>query len=442
MKEKLRSGFPSFTPNAKNISWHLMDKAIRMVFGLFVGAWVARYLGPDAFGTWNYVLAIVSIAGTFAVLGIDNLIIRDVVAKPGEVPELLGSAFWLRIFGTFVCLALSLVTVLILDGSNPLLLGGAAIMASAYFFQAFDVIDPYFQGHIKYKFTALSKNIAFVLLALFKVFLILSGAPLASFFWAYFIEFFVGAVFMIYFFSGMGNTLRAWKFSLSVIKEYLKEGWPLILSSLVIILHMRVDQIMLNVLRGEGEVGIYSAAVKLSEIWYIIPVAVMNTYFPSLIKKFETNKNAYWRHLRFLFDSLFWFAIVVALFIVLTAPLIIHIIYGADYQASANVLAIHFFSGIGVFKGSVTSKHLVLIKRNQVTFMRVFLGVILNVILNVILIPKYGAEGAAWATLISFLTPSYFIDFVMQRELFWFQMKSLNPVFAYRNIRNGVKELT
>jgi PST family polysaccharide transporter len=426
------------TPNIKNISWHLIDKAIRLIFGLFVGAWVARYLGPDEFGTWNYALAVVSIAGTFAVLGIDNIVIRDAFAKPQTLPAQLGSAFLLRIIGTLFCWIISILTIYILDDADQFLLAAVSILSSAYFFQAFDVIDHYFQAHIKYKYTAFAKNIAFILIAGIKVTLILFSCPLIYFFWAYLIEFFLGSLFMIIFFQRLGNRILDWTWDWNIVKNYGREGWPLILTGFVIILHFRVDQIMLKSLSDDAEVGIYSAAVKLSEVWYIIPVAVMNTYFPGLIENFTNHKKRYWANIDFLFNSLFWFAILVAFLVIFLSPLIIWVIYGDQYVASSTVLAIHFFSGIGVFIGTIVSKHVILIKKNHITFVRTLVGVAVNIILNLLLIPNFGAVGAAWATLISFLLPSIFVDYIFLRDIFWIQLKALNPISAFKKIRNGM----
>ena len=80
-----------------NILWLAIDKILRMGVGLFVGVWIARYLGPEQFGTLNYSVAFVAIVGAFASFGLDSLVIRDIVRYPDRSGELLGTTVSLRI---------------------------------------------------------------------------------------------------------------------------------------------------------------------------------------------------------------------------------------------------------------------------------------------------------------------------------------------------------
>jgi hypothetical protein len=49
-----------------NMSWLFVDRAVRMGMGLFVGVWIARYLGPAKFGSLNFAVAFVALFGTVA----------------------------------------------------------------------------------------------------------------------------------------------------------------------------------------------------------------------------------------------------------------------------------------------------------------------------------------------------------------------------------------
>ena len=64
-----------------NSGWLMFDKLVRMLLGLVVGAWVARYLGPESFGELAYVLAYVAFFQAIANLGIDGIIVREDVLK-------------------------------------------------------------------------------------------------------------------------------------------------------------------------------------------------------------------------------------------------------------------------------------------------------------------------------------------------------------------------
>ncbi|MDE5124445.1 MAG: oligosaccharide flippase family protein, partial [Trichodesmium sp. St19_bin1] len=76
-----------------NTAWLLGDKFLRMGFGLLIGVWVARYLGPEKFGLLNYAIAFVSLFNVFATLGLNNIVVRELVRKPSEKGEILGTSF-------------------------------------------------------------------------------------------------------------------------------------------------------------------------------------------------------------------------------------------------------------------------------------------------------------------------------------------------------------
>jgi PST family polysaccharide transporter len=66
----------------------------------------------------------------------------------------------------------------------------------------------------------------------------------------------------------------------NTVLKLLVESWPLILSGLTIILYMRIDQIMLAQMMGNEEVGLYSAVLIFSEIWYFIPTIIVSSIIP------------------------------------------------------------------------------------------------------------------------------------------------------------------
>src|SRR5205809_7246388 len=84
-----------------NTGWLFADKAMRMVMGVLVGAWVARYLGPSQYGELAYVLAFVAFLSVICQLGIDAVAIRDMARDPRAAPAILGTALRLRLITGF-----------------------------------------------------------------------------------------------------------------------------------------------------------------------------------------------------------------------------------------------------------------------------------------------------------------------------------------------------
>ena len=94
-----------------NIGWMLADKVLRMVVGLFVGIWVARYLGPEQFGFLSYAGAYVALFSAIATLGLDGIVVRELIREPERRNEILGTAFVLKLMGGVVLFLLTVGSI-------------------------------------------------------------------------------------------------------------------------------------------------------------------------------------------------------------------------------------------------------------------------------------------------------------------------------------------
>ena len=164
-----------------NTGWLFVDKILRMGVGLLVGVWVARYLGPEQFGLYSYALSFVALFSTFATLGLDGIVVRDIVRDLSYKDEILGTAFVLKFIGGIVTLLLTIFSISIIRPEESLTRWLVMIIAAGTIFQAFDVIDFWFQSQVQSKYTVYAKNIAFLIIALLKSILILTKAPLIAF---------------------------------------------------------------------------------------------------------------------------------------------------------------------------------------------------------------------------------------------------------------------
>ena len=69
------------------------DRIVRMGVGLLVGVWLARYLGPSLYGEFNYAFAFAMMFAPVAMLGLDEIGIRELIKDPSNRDEILGTAF-------------------------------------------------------------------------------------------------------------------------------------------------------------------------------------------------------------------------------------------------------------------------------------------------------------------------------------------------------------
>jgi len=401
----------------RNTSWLFGEKILRMVVGLFVGIWVARYLGPEQFGLFSYAQSFVGLFTAIATLGLDGIVVRELVKDPSRRDELIGTAFWLKLMGAVAVLLVLAIAVNFTsnDTATNIIV---FIIASATVFQAFNVVDFYFQAKVMSKYIVFANVISLFLSSIVKIILILNEAPLIAFAWVVLFDSAVLAFGFIYFYvknrrhSVLDTESNfAWTFNKSTAISLLKDSWPLILSGIVISIYMKIDQVMIMQMLDAEAVGQYAAAVRISELWYFIPMVIASSLFPAIINAKKVSEELYYARLQKLYDLMVWMAIAIALPMTLLSDWVVNLLYGEQYNQAGSVLMIHIWAGVFVFLGVVFSKYLTAQNWTKKSFYRALLGAISNIVLNYILIPIYGINGAAVATLLGQFIANYIYDF-------------------------------
>jgi len=385
-----------------NTGWLFADKVLRMGMGLLVGVWVARYLGPEQFGLLSYTGAFVALFSAFANLGLDGIVVRNIVRNPSCRDETLGTAFVLKIIGGALTLGLTTGAILLLRPADTLTHWLVGITAAGMIFQAFDTIDFWFQSQVRSKYTVYAKNAAFLCVTLVKVVLILVKAPLVAFAWAGLAEIALGAAGMAAAYRVSGRKLKTWRASTHLARELLRDSWPLILSSVVIMIYMRIDQVMIGEMVGNTEVGVYSAAVRLAEVWYFIPMAVVSSVFPSVVEARAVGDALFYGRLQKLYNLMAFMAYIVAIPVTFIAGWVVEILFGAAYGKAGPMLALLIWAGLFTNLGVARSSFLTTMNWTRVHFITVSLGCLINVLLNLLLIPRFGGMGAVVASCIAY----------------------------------------
>ncbi len=381
-----------------NTGWLFADKIIRMGVGLLVGIWVARYLGPEQFGLYNFALSFVALFSTFATLGLDAVVIRDIVRDPSCKEEILGTTFVLKLLGGVSTLIFAVAVVSLLRPHENLTRWLVGIIAAGTIFQAFDTIDFWFQSQVQSKYTVYAKNAAFLVITLVKIVLILMKMPLIAFAWAGLGEIVVGAFGLIIVYQINGHYLKDWLSSVARAKSLFSDSWPLILSGIVIMIYMRIDQVMIGEMVGNEEVGVYSVAVRLAEAWYFIPMSFVSSMFPSVIEAKAINDDLFYARLQKLYSLMVLMTYIVALPMTFLSGWMIEILFGAAYRKASTMLVVLIWAGLFTNLGVARSSFLTAMNWTRIYFITVFLGCLINVVLNYMLIPLYGGIGAAIAS--------------------------------------------
>ena len=438
--QALRSKFAThrgFRQILSNIGWLLFDKALRVVVGLFVVAWVARHLGPDRFGMLNYVIAFVGLFMTLHKLGLDGIVVRDIVRSPDDAEELLGTAFAMKLAGGLLMVALSVPIITIFRPDDPLVWTMALVVALGFVFRSFESIELWFRSQVRSKSAVIAQSVAYLINSLFKIFLILAGAGVFFFAAATFLEAILVAAGLVLAYRLTGRRMSRWRPRLDRGKTLLLESWPLIFSGFFVLIYLQVDQIMLGQMMDDHAVGLYSAVVRISAFCYYIPMVITWSVQPSIVSAREKDEKLYYSRLQDLFSLLTIGAYGIAIPVALFSNEIIELVFGAQYLNAAPVLVVHIFAAVFVFVG--VARGLWVVTESFMTF-NLFANVLaafVNIALNLLFIDRYGILGAAYATLISYFIAyigSSFL-FAKTRKVFFMQMRSLLLLDTFRLLR-------
>jgi PST family polysaccharide transporter len=417
-----------------NTSWLIVDNVIKLLAGLIVGAMVARYLGPTRYGLFNYALAYIVIFASIVGLGLRDIVIRDIVQSPKDKYPLLGTSFILQFVTSLIIVGslISIASFIRLESTVVRYLIG--IISGILVFQTVsNTFDYWFKSQVQSKYTVWANSIALVLIATVKVVLILIEAPLVAFAWALLIQMAVFSVILAILYSMSGEVLLKWRFKFQITKNLLKDSWPLIISNFAIVLYMKFGQIMLGNLSNIETLGIYSAAIRLSELWYFIPMALAFSFFPSIVRSREgMSIKDYRKRMQSFYDLMTGIAYIIAIGLTLTAPILVITLFGEDYVDAIPILRIHIWAFIFVTIGIARSRWLIAENMTKFAMVSAVLGAVTNIGLNYWLIPSYGGLGAAWATIISYAVSGYFSTIISKPLWPVFGQLSLSLIVPFR----------
>lgn len=390
-----------------NSGWLMLDRVVRSGVAFIIIIWLARYLGPQQFGVFNYVLAIVAISNALASLGLEGIVIRELVHSPAERNEILGTAFVIKLLGGGIAFVAALGVIRWLRPEEEAMVWLVGIAAAGSFFLALDVIDYWFRSTVQSKYTVIARVISAVIVSLAKAGLILFKAPLAAFIIATLVEVAFAAVLLVLMYRLRVGSILAWSVTRARASSLLKSSWPLFLSVMAVMIYMKIDQVMIGEMLGEREVGTYSAAVRLVEMWYVVPAVIASSIFPALYKLKVDNPERYLQRMQQFLDFMVIVPVGVGFLVSLVAEPLVVLIYGSEYVNAVTVLQVYIWSSVFVFLMVATGSYLIAENKTLFLLFRYTLGMLINVVLNLLLIPVYGIEGSAIATLVAYLFAAY-----------------------------------
>jgi len=413
------------------------DHGVRFGLSVVVGLWVARYLGASLFGELQYTLALIGLVGVLGEAGVESVVKRQLIAAPEEASKIIAGAVRLRLLGVGLAVGV-LALVWGLGGIGGSQLGMVLVLAPTLLQPVVAVPELWLAARLQGREMAWPRWIALGLGAGARVTAILLEASVASFAVIIAIEVLVAAGMI----AGRARQLgMKWSWAAAEfghMSETMRLSLPLLLSGVAAVLYMKIDVIMLQHWRGAEIVGLYAAAVRLSELVYFLPAVLAASVLPALLRAKDTSRAAYMERFQRYFDLNAAVALGLTVVVVGMAPWLVRWGFGEDYLLAIPVLQMHAWALPFVFLGVARTQYLVDEKLGWFYFGSTGGGAAINVVLNVWLIPAHGAMGAAVATVVSYAVAGWVSSWwhPRVRSVAWAQTKALAiPLLGWRYLR-------
>lgn len=371
----------------------------------------ARYLGPSNYGVIGYVASYVNFFACLANLGFWDIAVKELVDRPHEQGKTLGTMVFFCILSAILSTTTIMVLIYFLDDNDPLVMKVAFLQSLTLIFQSFQIITYWYQSKLEAKVCVRIQTTAYIIMALYKVAILILQKDITWFAFSTSLESLVVAIFLLI--SYYQNKVSNLVVSIRQGGELLKKSYHFIISSLMVAIYSQMDRIMLKQMLNEFTVGLYSAAMNISNMWGFVLAAIINSAQPIIISSKKKDNDLYLKQIRRLYAVIIWGGILIAGGITFCSKFIIEILYGHKYLPASGTLMISVWYEIFALLG--TARNVWYMCENKVKYLKYYFGIgaAVNVILNYCMIPIYGSSGAAMATLITqfvtaVVTPLFF----------------------------------
>lgn len=396
MSRKIKTTRRAF---AEDAGWQIAQQIYSMLLSLIIGALTARYLGPSNYGIIGYGASLVAIFTSISNLGMESIVINDLIKNRGENGKLIGTAITMRLASSLFSMLLVGLLVLLIEPENRLLQLITTIQSVALFFNATEVLGYWFKSLLKTKYIAIAGMVASTAIGIWRIILLVRGTDVVYFAASSCVQALAtGIVLIVAFYRNKDFQLSFdWNKAIGV----LKRSYHFILSGLTIVLYTQVDKIMIGAFIGEEQVGYYTAAASIAMIWEFVPAAFINSSRTLIFESKIRDQQEYLIRLRKLLQGVLIMGLAVSVFFTIFGGLIIKVLYGEAFSKAEIPLQILIWSTIFAMLGSARGTWIIAEDLIKYPKYYTLIGSMTNLILNYLLIPAYGIIGAAVATLVS-----------------------------------------
>lgn len=383
----------------RNANWMVGEQLVQMAISFFIGIITTRYLGPANYGVINYCAAYVAFFSSVCSLGLEGVLVKELVTHPENEGKLVGTSLIMRLASGALSVGSICLILFFVDSGNATVMTVGLLQSLVLLFKAFEVMDFWFQSKLQSRHVAIVKMISYIAVAAYKVFILATGKSVEWFAFSTSLDFLIIALLLIFVYRK--NDGPRLSFSSETATYLIKNSYHFILSAFFVTIYTQMDKIMISKFLDDTQTGYYSIATTIFGYWVLVTTAITNASRPSIMSKKGHDEELYLRRLKQLYAILFWLSVAAALFFTLFGGYLIPLVYGAKYLPSGpSVIITMWYAPFSVL-GTARGIWIICENKNRYVKYFVIIGAFANVALNAVFIPLIGIEGAAIATFIT-----------------------------------------
>jgi PST family polysaccharide transporter len=387
-----------------NAGWMAWDRGYRTAVGFIVSIFVARYLGAEGFGLFNYALAFVAVFRVTANLGLEEILVRELVRYPKQNHEILGTAFALRMIGATLTIGLIAFVVQFTRPDDPLARTVVMVASLMTLGHSAMLLQRWNAAQLNAKYNALANNTSLTVVAIAKLLLIYLGAPLIWFVWSNVLIVWLNAAVLFGLYLRSGQALRTWRPRWAWAKQMLGDAWPRIPAGAAGQIQTQLGMLVVGGMVGDAQLGIYSVAFRFYILLLIVPNIIVQSLAPALTRAHQSNRTLFLRRLARTYQLLLGGFAATAAGMILIGLWGVPLIYGEAYADAGLLLLLFALPLLLHFFGQLRMWYIVIENLFQYSMWISFAQIGAAVLANFLLIKWLGITGAVLAVFVPLLT--------------------------------------
>ena len=414
-----------------NMRWLVSGRILQMAIALVINMITARYLGVNNYGIINYVASYVSFFTPICSLGLESIIIKELVDKPDKQGETIGTAMGMRVISSILSMAAILVFLVVLDNGNRVMLGVAFVQSMILVFNSSVLFEFWYLSRFESKVSVSVRTVGYLITAVYKIAILVFQKSIYWFAFTNTLDMIIAFIFLMIVYKKSGGQKLV--FNINTGKKMLKISYNFIVSGLMVAVYAQMDKIMLGKMLDTYTVGLYSVGIYICSLWNFIPDSMIASLRPGVMEAKKVSEEIYRKKLKQMYALIIWISILYAACVCIFSKYIILILYGKEYLGARTPLMIAvWYCGFSLM-GSARDVWIICEGHQKYSKWFALIGAVTNFGLNLLLIPRIGMIGAAIATLTTQIMTGFIVT------LFFKNTRENNKFLIEAFMLKGVK---